>query len=716
MSAGYSAARGYGLLSAVGALGASFDTLLSYPTPCDDDGVRDPREQCDGDDLGGLTCADIGLGGGALTCAPGCVLDTTACKAAPQPDRAACGDLVVSVGEECEGAGTLSAASCGALGYSPDATPLRCGSACLIDSSSCRYPALRDLSVGPGHACAILDRSGEAQPLCWGDNRAGQAVAPQGSFSSLALGERFSCGVTTSGALRCWGAPLRDDEGDTPEVLTSGVLQITAIHGAVCALTQVGTLPKVRCFGDGMVGEAPMLSLNVSDIQALALSDQLWCVKNSSGSINCNEIAIATPLFVSDTGSLRFTALDNMVCIVSGEAQLQCFVYHEAAFQLASITESRDLTFADVRGDGWTVCALGEDQSWQRHLVCWQRTSEGAVTLDEPVEPFADPAFGGLRLSDRYDVGEGYVCAEFEGGDVYCADVSASAPPRRLGQGLTPSVRAHAVSVAPTRSPTGSSYGCAVKRVGDAPGYLICWGGVQHAIQDRDLVSVSVSATSLCALRQDGTPRCQGLDGGPSWGLPPAPMRVVHAGERVACGVRREGGGIACWGDPRFTPGFDTPPDGEFVDVRVMGNTGACGLTVDGALVCSPSALQPPPEHANTRWLSFDGARDHACGTTTAGRLVCWGEGAPPSLASQDLATVSGGPRSGCALRRSATSFGALRCWGDALDLVLKPGSTTDYRWRTFDLLDVSVGEGQVCGLRRNGDVVCAGQVELGYR
>ena len=44
------------------------------------DGIRQSPEQCDGSDLGGKTCATIGLGqNGSLGCTDQCVLDTSAC-------------------------------------------------------------------------------------------------------------------------------------------------------------------------------------------------------------------------------------------------------------------------------------------------------------------------------------------------------------------------------------------------------------------------------------------------------------------------------------------------------------------------------------------------------------------------------------------------------------------------------------------------------------
>ncbi|MEZ4382416.1 MAG: hypothetical protein R3A79_13780 [Nannocystaceae bacterium] len=58
------------------------------------DGVLDDGEACDGDELGGQTCADLDFDGGALGCAPDCAFDTSACTT--------CGDGQVDAGEECD--------------------------------------------------------------------------------------------------------------------------------------------------------------------------------------------------------------------------------------------------------------------------------------------------------------------------------------------------------------------------------------------------------------------------------------------------------------------------------------------------------------------------------------------------------------------------------------------------------------------------------------
>jgi hypothetical protein len=49
------------------------------PARCGDD-VKDSDESCDGSDLGGETCAGLGLGPGALTCDASCEYDASGCS------------------------------------------------------------------------------------------------------------------------------------------------------------------------------------------------------------------------------------------------------------------------------------------------------------------------------------------------------------------------------------------------------------------------------------------------------------------------------------------------------------------------------------------------------------------------------------------------------------------------------------------------------------
>jgi hypothetical protein len=118
------------------------------------DGAVGGDELCDGSDLDGWTCVDFGFEKGELSCMPGCTLDATGCSDETEPgdgdpttgptttgpgdgdgdgDGDACGNGVIDVGEECDGA-DFGGVNCIDLGFGPG-LPLCIG--CQFDTSTC---------------------------------------------------------------------------------------------------------------------------------------------------------------------------------------------------------------------------------------------------------------------------------------------------------------------------------------------------------------------------------------------------------------------------------------------------------------------------------------------------------------------------------------------------------------------------------------------------
>ena len=62
----------------------NFSTCTGYSPLCGN-GALDGVEQCDGTNLGGHTCADLGYDGGVLACMAACVFDTSQCEGCPSP-------------------------------------------------------------------------------------------------------------------------------------------------------------------------------------------------------------------------------------------------------------------------------------------------------------------------------------------------------------------------------------------------------------------------------------------------------------------------------------------------------------------------------------------------------------------------------------------------------------------------------------------------------
>lgn len=82
--------------------------LLGTPLPECGDAARNGGEQCDGTDLGGTTCADLGyLTGGSLGCSPGCSFDTSSCRSAqfPATGQTVCWNTLADEIIPCAGTG-----------------------------------------------------------------------------------------------------------------------------------------------------------------------------------------------------------------------------------------------------------------------------------------------------------------------------------------------------------------------------------------------------------------------------------------------------------------------------------------------------------------------------------------------------------------------------------------------------------------------------------
>lgn len=120
-------------------------TLFTNACSTCGDGQIAATEACDGNNFGGLTCVDLGYAGGTLTCSPDCsqVLETN-CQQAPT-----CGNGALDPGEACDG-GNLNGEDCVGLGF--DGGALSCSQACQFDTSACTL----EQCVGLLGACNLL--------------------------------------------------------------------------------------------------------------------------------------------------------------------------------------------------------------------------------------------------------------------------------------------------------------------------------------------------------------------------------------------------------------------------------------------------------------------------------------------------------------------------------------------------------------------------------
>ena len=119
----------------------------SFCVVCGDDKINPNLEECEGSDFGGESCRTLGFKAGNLTCNAECEIDDSGCSGVSDD----CGDDQLQSPEECDG-NQLGGKTCALLGF--DGGPLNCSAACRHDTSQCfgDQPPTRDMGSMPTYS------------------------------------------------------------------------------------------------------------------------------------------------------------------------------------------------------------------------------------------------------------------------------------------------------------------------------------------------------------------------------------------------------------------------------------------------------------------------------------------------------------------------------------------------------------------------------------
>ena len=222
------------------------------------------------------------------------------------------------------------------------------------------------VAAGLDHACSL---GADHQIVCWGYNPSGglgAATAPLRSpvplavvnasavFTQVTAGFYFTCALTSTGVVQCWGSNSNGQVGDgtmidrrAPTIVDGLPVATRVAAGAyhVCALLEGG---RVACWGHneaGAIGDGtvvartrPVLVTGIEDAVSVAAGDYHTCAIRRGGEVMCwgfndhGQIGDGTttnrlnPVTVS--GSFRATALalrGRHTCALGVDGRLYCW-------------------------------------------------------------------------------------------------------------------------------------------------------------------------------------------------------------------------------------------------------------------------------------------------------------------------------------------------------------------------------------------------------
>lgn len=332
-----------------------------------------------------------------------------------------------------------------------------------------------------GNTMCVLRSNGDL--VCWGANHSGQVgdgyalkmtvptapytspgnSGPLGGITTLGNSMWTTCGVTSTGAVKCWGYGAYGNVGtgtyaNSPVsvahlALTSGVSSIVGGYQTLCAIKSDTT---ASCWGYNPNGQMatgdttttlttrPYLALAatpLTGIAQMAASNNNTCLVTTGGAAMC-------------AGAGMFGALGN-----GGTT---------ASYYPVPVTGLTSGVSKVVLGSSWNACAILTDGTGK----CWGNSTNGRLGSGSASYQSTPVSVSGLTGATDIAGGEDFTCALVAGGAAKCWGAGSLG---QLGNGAT-SIATTPVSVSGLTGATklfaGPRTMCALM----TGGALKCWG------------------------------------------------------------------------------------------------------------------------------------------------------------------------------------------------------------------------------------------------
>lgn len=660
-----------------------------------------------------------------------------------------------------DGGGNLYCWGYNTYGQVGDGTTTSRKNPVLIDSGTTYV----SVSLGNQQTCGVTSTN---VLKCWGMNRAdfylgdgtnidhhSPVVIDFGtSYSSVKLGRQLICGITVSGALKCWGHNPGNGSLSsvaTPVLVDPGVsyVKVSPDYSVACGIT---TTNVTKCWGNnysGGLGDGtttdhytpqPITSPeSFKDVYtfnyaacAISLANELFCWGNNYGGIlgvGSTSYAIHTPTHV-DSGTTYVSIATNgdAMCGLTTTNKIKCAGYgwygilgqgtqSEDNLSMAPISSSE--SYKTIESSFNSFC--GTTTSNLRK--CWGATASFEHESLTPVLVLASYAFSSIVTDENVS------CGITSGGDLYCWGYNYE---HALGDGtnkyrwtpirIDPEVKYKMVTV-------NYSHSCGITTTN----ILKCWGVNYNG---------SVGNGTTDPILQPIV-----IDGGNTY-------KEVSAGYDFTCGITMTNE-LKCWGyNSSSQIGNGTSTDqlsptvisaGTSFSTVSAGDYHTCAITLLGELKCWGMNLgnrlgdgtainrsTPVTIDSGVQYSRVVAGYENSCGITTAGTLKCWGSnnsgrlGNGNSIDQTTPAVIDGGTtykfvdigtytNAICAI----TSSDSLKCWGSNGSLTVGDSNASQV-YTSPTVIDggqtyrsISVGY-TTCGITTSNTTKCWGS-NLGY-
>lgn len=351
---------------------------------------------------------------------------------------------------------------------------------------------------------------------------AARTPAPAPSmWRSIDAGMNFTCGVTTAGAVKCWGTNGHGQLGTgnridaaTPQAvvgLASGAVSVSAGAWHACAVMETG---DAHCWGFGQYGQlgngtfrsstTPVLVADLAgQVAGLSAGANHTCVVTTSGTAACwganpfGQLGDGTRanrnapvrVFNLDSGVRAIAAGDSHTCAAT-EATAYCWGRGEAGALGTGNNADSPVVDQPVLGIGAGPRAItaGGDHSCLVRAAgsawCWGANGAGQLGVlpwTIHYSPVRVPVFA---ATGTISAGSAHTCAiRVPGGAAYCWGYNEHGA---VGNGTnvttpTPTLVSHLGLNAAAIS-AGLEHTCAIRWIGAIPGqgYALCWGANDH--------------------------------------------------------------------------------------------------------------------------------------------------------------------------------------------------------------------------------------------